>query len=68
LEGLGMENVGIFNGHLVYFTVIWYNVWQFGVVSGPLVYLFFPFWYVQTQKNLATPELMARRVGHAFDC
>jgi hypothetical protein len=38
LEGLGMENAGLFFGHLVfyspcaYFIVIWYILW--------------PFWYV----------------------
>jgi hypothetical protein len=25
-----MEKVGIFLGHLEYFTVIWYILWQFG--------------------------------------
>jgi hypothetical protein len=33
-----MENVGKFYGHLVDFMVMWYNVWPFGVVCGPLVY------------------------------
>jgi hypothetical protein len=31
LEILGMENV-------LYFTAIWYNLWQFGIVYGLLVY------------------------------
>jgi hypothetical protein len=40
LEGLAMEDVGIFCGHLVYFKVF-------------LLY-FLPFWYVvPTRKNLA---------------
>jgi hypothetical protein len=26
-EGLAMEDVGIFYGHLVYLTAIWYNLW-----------------------------------------
>jgi hypothetical protein len=30
LEGLAMEDVGIFYCHLVYFTVIWYILWLFG--------------------------------------
>jgi hypothetical protein len=34
-------------------VVIWYNVWQFGIVRGRWVY-FFPFWYVWTKKILAT--------------
>jgi predicted tellurium resistance membrane protein TerC len=29
LEGLRMENAGIFNGHLEYFTVIWLMLWPF---------------------------------------
>jgi hypothetical protein len=29
LEGLGMENVGIFYGHSEYFTAIWYILWPF---------------------------------------
>jgi hypothetical protein len=37
-----MEDVGIFYGHLVYFTVIWYILWYFGI--------FFPFWYVAPRK------------------
>jgi hypothetical protein len=37
---------------------IWYNSRPFGVVCGPLAYVFFPFWYVSTKKNLATlPQL-----------
>jgi hypothetical protein len=27
-----MENVGISNGHLEYFTAIWYILWSFGNV------------------------------------
>jgi hypothetical protein len=38
LEGIGMENVGIFYGQLVYFSAIYYNLWQFGIVCGNLVY------------------------------
>jgi hypothetical protein len=26
----------------------WYNIWPFGIVSGHLVYIIFPFWYVWT--------------------
>jgi hypothetical protein len=32
-----MKNVANFYGHLEYFSVIWYNLWPFGVVCGPLV-------------------------------
>jgi hypothetical protein len=34
-----MENVGIFYDHLEYFMAIWYNLWQFGLDCGPMVYL-----------------------------
>jgi hypothetical protein len=53
LEGLATEVVGIFYGHLVYFTAplvyfvtFWYILWLFGV--------FFPFLVCCTKKNLAT--------------
>jgi hypothetical protein len=44
LEGLAMEDVGIFYGHLVHFTVFCYILWTFGIVLGNLIY-FSPFWY-----------------------
>jgi hypothetical protein len=47
-----MEDV-VFNDNLEYFTAISYDLWPFGIVCGHLVY-FFPFWYVWTDKNLAT--------------
>jgi hypothetical protein len=31
LEGLEMENVGIFYGHLEYVLAIWYILWTFGL-------------------------------------
>jgi hypothetical protein len=49
LGGLGMENVGIFYGHLVYFAGIWQILLPFGKVCCHLVY-FFPFWYVLPRK------------------
>jgi hypothetical protein len=33
-----MEDVGIFYGHLVHFTVSCYIFWTFGIVRGDLVY------------------------------
>jgi hypothetical protein len=59
LEGLGMENVGIFYDRLEHFTAIWCNLWLFGIVWYSLwsFVVFFPFWYVWTKKNLATPIL-----------
>jgi hypothetical protein len=37
-EGLAMEDVGIFFGHLIYFVDIWYILWTFGIFCGHLVY------------------------------
>jgi hypothetical protein len=51
-----MTNVGIFYGHLVKFMAIWYTVWPFGIVCGPLVYMYiyFPVLVCFDRKNLAT--------------
>jgi hypothetical protein len=48
-EGLEMEDVGMFYGHLVYFTLIWSILWSFGICLGYLVY-FSTFWYVVPRK------------------
>jgi hypothetical protein len=39
-----IQDVGIFYGHLVNFTVFWYILWTFGIVRGHMVY-FSPFEY-----------------------
>jgi hypothetical protein len=44
-----MEDVGIFYGPLVHFTVFCYILWTPGTVPGNLVY-FFPFWYFVPRK------------------
>jgi hypothetical protein len=44
-----MEDVGIFYGHSVHFTVLCYILWTFGVVRGNLV-SFSPFWYFAPRK------------------
>jgi hypothetical protein len=49
LDGLVMEDVVIFYGHLVHFTVFYYISWTFGTVRGNLVH-FFPFWYFVPRK------------------
>jgi hypothetical protein len=49
LEGLAIEYVGIFYGHLVYFTTLWYILWPFGIFYGHLVYIS-PLWYVLPRK------------------
>jgi hypothetical protein len=38
LEGLEMENGGIFSDHLEYYTPIWYILWPFGMAYGNWVY------------------------------
>jgi hypothetical protein len=40
LEDLGMENVGIFDGHLVYFMAVWYNYWSFNYFMA----VWYSFW------------------------
>jgi hypothetical protein len=40
-----MEDVGIFNGHLVYFRAIWYIFVPFGTFCGHLVH-FMVIWYI----------------------
>jgi hypothetical protein len=37
LEGLGIDNVGIFCVHMECFTTIWHVSWPFGIFCGPLV-------------------------------
>jgi hypothetical protein len=49
LEGLTVEDVGIFYWHLYYFMAIWYILWPFGIFCGNLVY-FPPFWYFGPRK------------------
>jgi hypothetical protein len=49
MEGLAMEDVDIFYVHLVYFTVILYVLWPYGIFSGYFAH-FFPFWYVVERK------------------
>jgi hypothetical protein len=48
-EGLGIDNVCMFCGHLDYFTTIWCVSCQFGIFCGHLV-KFSPFWYVVQGK------------------
>jgi hypothetical protein len=47
-----MEDVGIFNGHLVYFTAIWCILWTFGLFCSNLY--MYPVLVYCTKKNLAT--------------
>jgi hypothetical protein len=50
LEGLAMENVGIFYIHLVYFMAIGNIVWPFGIFCGNLVYKS-PFGILDQEKS-----------------
>jgi hypothetical protein len=38
LEGLGMENVGLFYDRLVYTVEIWHFLWKFGIFCGNLAF------------------------------
>jgi hypothetical protein len=49
-----MEDVGIFYGHLVHFTVICYILWTFGIVRGNLVY--FPRFGILYQEKSGNSE------------
>jgi hypothetical protein len=44
-----MDDVSIFYGHLVHFTVLWYPLLTFGKVRGNLVH-FIQFWYFVPRK------------------
>jgi hypothetical protein len=48
-----MDDVGIFCGHVVNFTAIWYISWPFGIFP-PHFGIFFPVLVFCTKKNLAT--------------
>jgi hypothetical protein len=49
-----MEDVGIFYGHLAYFTAIWYILWSFDIFYGYIFGIFSPLLVCCTKKNLAT--------------
>jgi hypothetical protein len=38
LEGLGIENLGIFYDHCTYFGVLWFILWPLHIFWGYLVY------------------------------
>jgi hypothetical protein len=48
-----MEDVGMFYGHLVHFTVFCYILWTFGIARGNFD-VFCPVLVFCTKKNLAT--------------
>jgi hypothetical protein len=45
-----MADVGIFYGHLMYFTVVWYILWTFDIFCGFLV-IFFLFGMLYQEKS-----------------
>jgi hypothetical protein len=49
-----MKDVGILNGHLVYFTARWYILRPFGIFNEYILGTFFPVLVCCTTKNLAT--------------
>jgi hypothetical protein len=51
LEGLAMEDVGIFYGHLVFYTAIWFSLQPFGVLHRHLVY-FGEIWYILSRFGM----------------
>jgi hypothetical protein len=61
-----MEDVGIFYGDFVHFTVFCYILWTFGIVRGNLVY-FSPFWYFVPRK-IWQPWLQALSFSDASFC
>jgi hypothetical protein len=66
LEGLAIEDVGVFYGHLAYFTAIWYILWPFGIFYGHLVYFSrFGMLYKEKSGNpaLSTEELLKTQLS-----
>jgi hypothetical protein len=54
LEGLALEDVCIFYGHLVYFGAIWYILRPFGIFYGHSVY--FPRFCMLYQDKSGNPD------------
>jgi hypothetical protein len=62
LEGLAMENLGIFYHHLVCFSAIGNILWPFGILRGNLAY--FPlFWYFGPRKIWQPCSWLSPAVG-----
>jgi hypothetical protein len=58
-----MENVGIFYGHLEYFTAIRYNLLPFGIICGHLVN--FSNLVCLDQEKSGNPDLNAVKLIHS---
>jgi hypothetical protein len=50
-----MEEVGVFDGNLVYFTDIWYIFWPICIFCGQFVY-FMVIWYIFSRFGLLSQE------------
>jgi hypothetical protein len=61
-----MENVVFICVRLVYFMVIWYNLWPFVKVCGHFGILF-PYWYFWTKKKTGRPCGVAQLSSHLPD-
>jgi hypothetical protein len=58
-----MEDVGIFYGHSVHFTVFCYILWTFGIVRRKFG-IFIPVLVFCTKKNLATLQSLPGKTGN----
>jgi hypothetical protein len=65
LEGLAIEEVGIFYRHLVYFTPHWNILWPFGIFCGKLVYIYL-FWYIAPKKS-GNPAAQRQRTNNPLN-
>jgi hypothetical protein len=50
-----MENIGIFYGHLKYFTAIWYILWPLGNVV--VIWNIFPRFGISCQEKSGKPAI-----------
>jgi hypothetical protein len=57
-----MEKVGIFYGHVEYFTIVWYILWPFGNVV--IIWYIFPCFGVLCQGKSGNPVVDI----HTTDC
>jgi hypothetical protein len=62
-----MEDVGIFYGHVVHFTVYCYILWTFGIVRGNLVYFsHFGILYEEKSGNPGCASACHSRVARSW--
>jgi hypothetical protein len=66
-----MEDFGIFYGHLVYFTAIWYIFCPFGIFCGNFLYfvaiwyIFIVIWYIFSRFGMLFKEKSGNPAVHA---